>query len=298
MDSTSPTTPKAFRLKMTKASEPQQLIRQTVELRIDDLSFNLSTIRRDGPLVPIFFLHGFGGTKEDYVDIALNPLFTGRPFLAYDSPGSGESTMSDLSQLSMPLLVSIAEQVLEQFNITHYHLVGHSMGGLVSNLLAQRQPSSVSSFINIKGNLASEDCFLSRQVLHYPSDDAEAFVNEFIERTRQSPLYGNGLYAACFRSKVQAAVVRPTFESMVDCTDNGRLLEAFENFTFPRMYMFGEQYASLSYMPRLVKAGVELAEIPHSGHFVMYSNPVAMWERISQFVSRIEYFNGDRTCII
>ncbi|KAM5517514.1 alpha beta hydrolase protein [Fusarium oxysporum f. sp. phaseoli] len=283
---------------MTKATEPQQLIRQTVELRIDDLSFNLSTIRRDGPLVPIFFLHGFGGTKADYVDISLNPLFTGRLFLAYNSPGSGESIMSDLSQLSMPLLVSIAEQVPEQFNITHHHLVGHSMRGLVSNLLAQRQPSSVSSFINIKGNLAPKDCFLSRQVLHYPSDDAEAFVNEFIERTRQSPLYGNGLYAACFRSKVQAAVVRPTFESMVDCTDNGRLLEAFENFTFPRMYMFGEQYASLSYMPRLVKAGVELAEIPHSGHFVMYSNPVAMWERISQFVSRIEYFNGDRTCII
>ncbi|KAH7178899.1 Alpha/Beta hydrolase protein [Fusarium sp. MPI-SDFR-AT-0072] len=261
---------------MAKATDSKQLIRQTVELRINDLSFNLSTIRRDGPLVPIFFLHGFGGTKEDYVDIALNPLFSSRPFLAYDSPGSGESTMSDLSQLSMPLLVSIAERVLEQFSITHYHLVGHSMGGLVSNLLAQRQASSV---------------------LHYSSDDPEAFVDAFIERTRQSPLYGNGLYAASFRSKVQAAVVPPTFESMVDCTDNGRLLEAFENFNFPRMYMFGEQYASLSYLPRLVKAGVELAEIPHSGHFVMYSNPVAMWEQIAQLVSRAEYFNIERTYI-
>jgi pimeloyl-ACP methyl ester carboxylesterase len=275
---------------MTREADTQQLIRQTLELRINDLSFSLSTIRREGPLAPIFFLHGFGGTKEDYVDIALNPLFVGRPFLAYDSPGSGESTMSDMSQLSMPLLVSIAEQVLQQFNITHYHLVGHSMGGLVSNLLAQRQESSVLSFINIKGNLAPEDCFLSRQVLHYPSDDPEVFVDNFIKRTRQSPLYSNGLYAACFRSKVQAAVVRPTFESMVDCTDNGGLLEAFENFRFPRMYMFGEQYAFLSYLPRLVKAGVELAEIPYSGHFVMYSNPVAMWERIAQFVRRVEYF--------
>ncbi|KAL9572382.1 hypothetical protein ACKAV7_003583 [Fusarium commune] len=282
---------------MAKATDSKQLIRQTVELRINDLSFNLSTIRRDGPLVPIFFLHGFGGTKEDYVDIALNPLFAGRPFLAYDSPGSGESTMSDLSQLSMPLLVSIAERVLQQFSITHYHLVGHSMGGLVSNLLAQRQASSVLSFINIKGNLAPEDCFLSRQVLHYSSGDPEAFVDAFIERTRQSTLYGNGLYAASFRSKVQAAVVPPTFESMVDCTDNGRLLEAFENFYFPRMYMFGEQYASLSYLPRLAKAGVELAEIPHSGHFVMYSNPVAVWERIAQFVSRAEYFNIERIYI-
>ena len=283
---------------MTRETDTQQLIRQTVEFRINDLSFNLSTIRRDGPFAPIIFLHGFGGTKEDYVDIALNPLFAGRPFLAYDSPGSGESTMNDLSQLSMPLLVSIAEQVLRQFNITHYHLVGHSMGGLVANLLAQRQESLVLSFINIKGNLAPEDCFLSRQVLHYPSDDPEVFVDDFVKRTRESPLYGNGLYAACFRSKVQAVVVRPTFESMVDCTDNGRLLEAFENFKFPRMYMFGEQYAFLSYLPRLVQAGVELAEIPYSGHFVMYSNPVAMWERIAQFVRRVDDVHGDRTHVV
>ncbi|KAI5459028.1 Alpha/Beta hydrolase protein [Mariannaea sp. PMI_226] len=277
---------------MTKAIDHQPVMRQAIELHINNLSINLSVIRREGPLTPIIFLHGFGGTKEDYVDISFNPLFAGRPFLAYDAPGSGESTMEDLSQLSMPLLVSIAEEVLSYFKISHYHLVGHSMGGLVSTLLAQRQSSSVQSYINIKGNLAPEDCFLSRQVLDYPADDPEIFIEEFIKRTRQSPLYGNGLYAASFRAKVQAATVRPTFESMVDCTDNGQLLETFEGFGFPRMYMFGEQYASLSYLPRLVQAGVELAEIPHSGHFVMYSNPVAMWERIAQFISRVEYFKG------
>ncbi|CEI70993.1 hypothetical protein FVEN_g9646 [Fusarium venenatum] len=278
---------------MAQTPNLQPVIRQTIEIFIEGVSVTLSIIRRDGPLPPIFFLHGFGGTKEDYVDIALNPLFVGRPFLAYDAPGSGESTMSDMSKLSMPLLASIAEKVLEYFNITHHHLVGHSMGGLVSNLLAQRQSSSVLSFINIKGNLAPEDCFLSRQILHFPSDDPDMFVEEFIKRTRTSLLYSNGLYAASFRAKVQPAVIRPTFESMVDCTDNGNLLEAFESFKFPRMYMFGEQYSSLSYLPRLVNAGVELAEIAHSGHFVMYSNPVAMWERIGQFLGRVEYWKGE-----
>jgi pimeloyl-ACP methyl ester carboxylesterase len=277
---------------MAQTPNLQPVIWQTIEIFIDGVSVTLSVIRREGPLPPIFFLHGFGGTKEDYVDIALNPLFAGRSFLAYDAPGSGESTMSDMSKLSMPLLASIAEKVLEYFNITHYHLVGHSMGGLASNLLAQRQPSSVLSFINIKGNLAPEDCFLSRQILHFPSDDPKMFVQEFIKRTRTSLLYSNGLYAASFRAKVQPAVIRPTFESMVDCTDNGNLLEAFESFKFPKMYMFGEQYSSLSYLPRLVNAGVELAEIAHSGHFVMYSNPVAMWERIGQFLGRVEYWKG------
>ncbi|CEI60097.1 hypothetical protein FVEN_g8114 [Fusarium venenatum] len=273
---------------MARTTSLPQVVSESIEIRIDDVLVNLSIVRSHGPLSPIFFLQGFGGTKEDYVDIVLNPLFVGRPFLAYDAPGSGESTISDPSKLSMPLLVSIAEKVLDHFKITRYHLVGHSMGGLVSNLLAQRQPSSVLSFINIKGNLAPEDCFLSRQIVDFSSDDPDVFMDEFIKRTRSSLLYGNGIYAASLRGKVQAAVIRPIFESMVDCTDNWNLLEAFEGFGFPTMYMFGEQYSSLTYLPRLVKAGVELAEIPHSGHFVMYSNPIAMWERISQFLGRVE----------
>ncbi|KAL6365476.1 hypothetical protein LRP88_01470 [Fusarium phalaenopsidis] len=280
---------------MTKPAATQQLIRETLELSINGLTIRLSTVRRDGPLTPILFLHGFGSTKEDYVDISLEKQFAGRPFIAYDTPGSGESTMSDLSQLSMPLLVTIAESVLAHFGVGQFHLVGHSMGGLVSTLLAKKHQQSVRSFINIKGNLAPEDCFLSRQILDYPADEPEMFVDQFITRTRQSPLYGNGLYASAFRGRVQTAAVRPTFESMVECTDNGNLLEAFEGFPFPRTYMFGEQYASLSYLPRLVRAGVELAEIPRSGHFVMYSNPVAMWERIAHFLSRVEHFDGKKT---
>ena len=51
----------------------------------------------------------------------------------------------------------------------------------------------------------------------------------------------------------------------------------------PRMFMYGEQNASLSYLPALAAGGVELADIPNSGHFPMYSNPVAMWRRIAEF---------------
>jgi pimeloyl-ACP methyl ester carboxylesterase len=32
---------------------------------------------------------------------------------------------------------------------------------------------------------------------------------------------------------------------------------------------------------------VELAEIPHSGHWPMYANPVAMWDRIAAFIRQV-----------
>ncbi|KAL0936951.1 alpha beta hydrolase protein [Colletotrichum truncatum] len=265
----------------------QELIWEKVQLTIDNTNLSISTVHREGPADPILFLHGFGSTKEDYTDINLHPSLSKYPVIAYDTPGSGSSTTSDFSSLSMPFLVAVAEAVLAHYGVKRYHLVGHSMGGLTALLLAQRNPGSVLSFTNIKGNLAPEDCFLSRQILEFPSNDPETFVEEFIERTRHSAFFGNGVYAAAFKAKVKPGAVRPTFESMVHYSDNGKLLDIFEGFPFPRMFMFGLQHATLSYLPRIAKAGVELAEIPKSGHFVMYTNPVAMWERIEDFLSRI-----------
>ena len=71
---------------------------------------------------------------------------------------------------------------------------------------------------------------------------------------------------------------------MVDLSDNGDLLTRFTSLPLPRVFMYGEQNAGLSYLPTLQKAGVELAEIAFSGHWPMYSNPVAMWQRLSAFL--------------
>lgn len=38
--------------------------------------------------------------------------------------------------------------------------------------------------------------------------------------------------------------------------------------------------------------GVELAEIPESGHFPMYSNPVEMYRRIAAFLHRTSWDLG------
>jgi hypothetical protein len=54
------------------------------------------------------------------------------------------------------------------------------------------------------------------------------------------------------------------------------------------MFMYGEQNHSLSYLPTLAANGVELAEIPSSAHFPMYSNSPAMWARIASFVNRTQ----------
>ncbi|KAH7396323.1 hypothetical protein BKA66DRAFT_454899 [Pyrenochaeta sp. MPI-SDFR-AT-0127] len=158
------------------------------------------------------------------------------------------------------------------------------MGGLTALLLAQRHPDRVLSFVDIKGNLAPEDCFLSRQIFSFPSNDPEAFLDAFIIRICQTKSYSNPLYASTLRARVRAGVVRPIFESMVQLSDNEDLLGMFLRLPFPKMFMFGEENNTLSYLPQLEKEGVKLAQIADSGHFPMYSNPVQMYHRIVRFL--------------
>lgn len=257
-----------------------------IPLQIDGIDLNIATVHRAGEEPPILFLHGFGSTKEDYAGLTRQPAFASRAFIAYDAPGCGESQCSDLSRVSIPLLLQTALQVLEHHGVERFHLVGHSMGGLTALLLAHHCPQRVISFVDIEGNIAPEDCFLSRQIVEYPTEGAQAFFNAFIERTRHASDPASALYAASLPYKVRAGAVRGIFGSMVELSDHARLMDKFLGLPCPRMFMYGEQNGHLSYLAHIQAQGVELACIPGCGHFPMYSNPIEMWRRIADFHQR------------
>lgn len=262
--------------------------KETVSLEVEGVALKVAAISRQGELVPIVFLHGFGSTKEDYADIAVNRALAGRPFLAYDAPGCGETSCGDLRKVSVPFLVETAKAMVAHAGIDRFHLVGHSMGGLTALMLANELRDRVLSFVDIEGNVAPEDCFLSRQIMDFPTEDPQAFFNDFIDRNWHSSQYSSPLYAASLRHKVRAQAVSGIFTSMVHLSDHGDLMGKFLSLPFPRMFMYGEQNSYLTYLPLLAKSGVELAEISDCGHFPMYSNPVEMWRRIDAFVTSAE----------
>jgi pimeloyl-ACP methyl ester carboxylesterase len=257
------------------------------DLRVDGVSLTVATAGRGSGLAPVVLLHGFGSTKEDYLDIAGQRAFTGHRFLAYDAPGCGETGCEDLAGISIPFLVKTAHAVLDHAGIGRFHLVGHSMGGLTALLLAHQEPDRVLSLVDIEGNLAPEDCFLSRQIRTHPAHDDAGFLAGLAERARHSPEASSALYAASLRHKVRPGAVRGIFESMTGLSDHGDLMTKFLALPCPRMFMYGEQDATLSYLAKLAAGGVELAEIPYSGHWPMYANPVAMWERIATFIRQV-----------
>ena len=263
------------------------LIPRRHAFQVQGVAVNVAALHRDGDGIPIVFLHGFGSTKEDYADIALHSGFDGHPVLAYDAPGCGDTELQALDRLSIPFLVDTALAMVDAAGFDRFHLVGHSMGGLTALMLADAHPQRVLSFVNIEGNIAPEDCFLSRQVEQYPAENDAAFFDDFIERTRLAPAYASALYAASLRHKVRAGAVRGIFRSMVALSDRGRLMERFLGLPCPRMFMHGEQNSHLSYLAHIAARGVHVVDIENCGHFPMYSDPTAMWRSILNFLNDV-----------
>ncbi len=257
-----------------------------LDVRIDDVAVRLAYLHRTGRKPPLVCLHGFGSTKEDYADLALLPAFQDRALLFWDAPGCGGSEICDPEALTIPFLVKAASAVLDALGLEGFHISGHSMGGLTALLLAAELPGRVMSFLNIEGNIAPEDCFLSRQIMVHPSESPRAFAEGFAERVRTLPEYGAGAYAAALPAKVRDTSFEPIFTSMVDLSDNAPLMEMFAGLACPRCFIHGAQNTHLSYLGDLPAKGVEVIEIPQSGHFPMYSNPPALWAAMAGFLAR------------
>ena len=158
------------------------------------------------------------------------------------------------------------------------------MGGLTALMLAHTNPERVLSFIDIEGNIAPEDCFLSRQIVAHADPDPEAFFKAFIARTQTLPGFSSTLYASTLRHKVRAAAVPGIFTSMVELSDHGGLMAKFLGLPCPKMFMYGEQNRGLGYLAHIEASGVRLSQIPECGHFPMYSNAPVMWREIADFI--------------
>lgn len=264
------------------------MLRDILELNVDGVPVRLAYQRRVGSKAPLISLHGFGSTKEDYSDLALRPDFEDRDLISWDAPGCGASELDVREALSIPFLVELTRTACDALDVEQFHLTGHSMGGLTALMFADAYPNRVLSFFSIEGNLAPEDCFLSRQIIEHPADTPEDFLKDFQARAKDRPEFGLALYAAALPSKVRATSFEPIFTSMVALSDEEPLMDLLAALNCPRAFVYGAQNSHLSYIPTLPDIGVQAVEIDHSGHFPMYSNPPALWSALAGFLSDAE----------
>lgn len=93
--------------------------------------------------VPVLFVHGQPGLGSDFEPVARH-LGAGFAVLSPDRPGYGSSAMPSVS---MHENVDVLEALLDERGDAPAIVVGHSFGGGIAVLLAQRRPDLVSGLV-------------------------------------------------------------------------------------------------------------------------------------------------------
>src|SRR5262245_49884589 len=130
---------------------------RTYTVQLGRREVSMSCRLRGGSEDLILALHGFGCSRE-----AFDGLFSCdsiRPFsiCALDFPSHGNSSPMDPEVSTLENYGVCVRRVLERLSFRRLIVVGHSMGGAVGVLAAGDLPALV-AFINVEGNLVSEDC--------------------------------------------------------------------------------------------------------------------------------------------
>jgi pyruvate dehydrogenase E2 component (dihydrolipoamide acetyltransferase) len=98
---------------------------------------------RAGAGVPVILIHGFGGDLDNWL-FNIDALSAKAPVHALDLPGHGQSVKT-VDAPGLGTLVDAVTQLMDHLDVPRAHLVGHSMGGLVSGRVAIDHPGRVAS---------------------------------------------------------------------------------------------------------------------------------------------------------
>ena len=250
---------------------------------------------------PLFLLHGFTGAKEDLTDW-LDP-FAEREWhaVAPDHRGHGESgAPTDESAYSLATLASDVLALADELGWDTFCLLGHSMGGMVAQVVALQAPQRVERLVlmdtthapveNVDRSLADMAVDLARSEGIDALVDAVAALGsplstEADARVRaERPGYvdfGDRKFRASSPA-MYAAMVSEMFEQ-VD------RLDALRTLTMPVLVIVGEQDAP--FIPaslRMAEAipGARLEMVPDAGHSPQFEAPDAWWKLVADFLDQ------------
>ena len=242
---------------------------------------------RKGGKGPLLYLHGLGCSKSDFAAALTRPALENFTLASFDFPGSGKSGYFPGLPLDLVGLVEITRQVVLTLSLDQPVIAGHSMGGVVGLLYILRYPSDVKAFINIEGNLISDDCFFSRRAAECDPREFERTVFPyFIQLLEQSSNRGFRTYAETLKHGAHPAAFQDYSCSLVEHSDRTDLLKRYIALSIPTLFVYGSENRDLPYLPALLQAGCLISEIPASNHFPGYDNPDAFYRAIAEFLHK------------
>ena len=247
-------------------------------------AFDLAALHSGGKGPALFFLHALGGCKEQFLDAFSHPGLAGRELLAVDLPGFGDSPLPPDFSCSLEAYAELLSGFFLQHRLADVVLVGHSMGGAIGLLLAERLGLACKGFISLEGNLTPNDPVSSRQAARFSQDDFlhggfEILVEGFRHAHGRAAQFLVQALARCSPLAYHRASL-----SLVAWSDSGDLLWKLEQLPCSKAYFYGDHTRSLEAVQDL-EGEIECIRIPGAGHFLMLDNPVECYAKLAEAMS-------------
>ena len=242
-----------------------------------------------GKKAPIVFIHGLGDSKKFFNDVWKHKNFSEHSILTFDLIGFGNSSNPKGFSYKVEDHAEICSLLINKLGLTNINLVGHSFGGAISLLLIEKIKPRISSFVNVEGNLISEDCTMSREISDYPIKDFKKYGFEKIknEIKMQEDLQKNPKAAQIWQSslsKSSAIALHKSSVSLVRWSESGKLLKLFNDLIINKCYIYGELNKDLKVLEKIPK--IKRLSIAKSGHFMMIDNPKDFYGTLSKLLKK------------
>ena len=193
---------------------------------------------RDAAMV-LVYLPGLGETGEVFASVAGAEPLAGFRHVVLDYVDWTRPTPPD-EEVSLEAVGERIARWLAEHLARPVMLVGHSMGGVIAQLVAEQHPELVAKLLDIEGNISSDDCTFSGGAVAYPLD---AFVaHGFAERKRalskdadaRTRRYAEGL------DDCSATTYRAYAEPLVRISREETLARRLAELPMPVLYVHGQ----------------------------------------------------------
>jgi pimeloyl-ACP methyl ester carboxylesterase len=224
------------------------------------------TVRRAGAGPELVWIHGLGEASTAFDDIASRiPGFT---HVLPDLPGYGRSPWVEPMGLS-----ALADHLAPW--LTDRVLIGHSMGGVLATLIAERAP--VRAVINIDGNISPGDCTFSGRALEV------GFAQLKGEVLAKPGVPASYFAAMCFASP---EMFLRHARDLVDMSAALDLAPRFAALRVPALFIAGVPDGICAESRALLdRAGARWVGIENAGHWVYLDAPEPFAAEVTKFLS-------------
>ena len=269
--------------------------------RIDVGPVELSVAEEGAGGAPLLLLHGFTGAKEDFVESFGALAEHGWHAVAPDHRGHGDSAQpSDEADYSLQVLADDALALADRLGWGRFVLLGHSMGGMVAQLLALAAPERLDALVLVDTGAAPVG--VNRELRDLAVEIARTSGMAALAETMaqmSSPLsspadlrvraerpgyveWNDAKLRACSPSMYAALALE-----MLEQPDR---LSRLAGLDLPVLVMVGEQDRPFLEQSRAMAStipGARLEVIADAGHSPQFEAPDAWWKVLSGFLAEV-----------